>query len=216
MQMNTGTIAVIALSVFLFLWYMGGHLYNRQRGRRLFHWLEEGLKVLGEEYQWGWLGSPASGARILIPQAHPPFRRMEITLLLENREIPVLWLADRLQKKRDAVIIKATLRSPERGEIQVGPPHELRSAAILSWNRETGPHGLVVAYPDSGAPSRVAKLTPWLTRYGSHLRRFVLQREDPHLAVWMNLTELVPNVPSAALFTDLQAVLESGKEKKLA
>ncbi len=214
MRMNTGTIAIIALSVFLFLWYIGGHLYNRQHGRRLFRWLEEGLKVLGEEYQWGWLGSPASGARILIPQAHPPFRRIEITLLLENREIPILWLADRLQKKRDAIIIKATLRSPERGEIQVGPPNELRNAAILSWNRGTGPHGLMVAYPGSSAPSQVAKLTPWLTRYGPHLRRFVLQREDPHLAVWMNLTGPVPEVPSAALFTDLQAVLESGKEKK--
>lgn len=214
MQMNTGTIAIIALSVFLFLWYIGGHLYNRQRGRYLFRWLEDGLKVLGEEYQWGWLGSPASGARIVIPQALSPFRRMEITLLLENREIPILWLADRLQKKRDAIIIKATLRSPDNREIQLGPPNELQSAAILSWNRETGPHGLMVAYRGSGASSQLAKLTPWLTRYGPFLRRFVLQREDPHLAVWMNLTGLVSDFPSAALFTDLQNALESGKEKK--
>lgn len=214
MQMNTGTIIVIALSFFLFLWYIGGHLYNRQRGRYLFRWLEEGLKVLGEEYQWGWLGSPASGARILVPQAHPPFRRMEITLLLENREIPILWLADLLQKKRDAIIIKATLRSSESREIQVGPPNELRSAAILSWNREKGPHGLMVAYRGSGPPSQMAKLTPWLTRYGPHLRRFVLQREDPHLAVWLNLTGLVPEVPSATLFTDLQTALEVRKDEK--
>lgn len=214
MQMNTGTIAVIALSVFLFLWYIGGHLYNRQCGRRLFRWLEEGLKVLGEEYQWGWLGSPASGARILIPQAQSPFRRIEITLLLENREIPILWLANLLQKKRDAIIMRATLRSPKPREIQVGPPNELRSAAILSWNQETGPHGLMVAYQGTGAPSQLAKLTPWLTRYGPYLRHFVLQREDPHLAVWMNLTELVPEIPSSVLFTDLQAVLEFRKDEK--
>ncbi|MCX7855649.1 MAG: hypothetical protein N2556_06705, partial [Anaerolineae bacterium] len=196
------------------LWYIGGPLYNRQRGRYLFRWLEEGLKVLGEEYQWGWLGSPASGARILVPQAHPPFRQMEITLLLENREIPILWLADLLQKKRDAIIIKATLRSSESREIQVGPPNELRSAAILSWNRETGPHGLMVAYQGSGTSSHLAKLTPWLTRYGPYLRRFILQREDPHLAIWMNLTGIVPEVPSAVLFTDLQAALEARKDKK--
>ena len=214
MRMNVGTIAVIALSVFLLLWYIGGHLYNRQRGRRLFQWLEEGLKVLGEKYPWGWLGSPASGARILIPQAHPPFRRMEITLLLENREIPVLWLADRLQKKRDAVIIKATLRSPGSREIQVGPPNELRSAALLSWNRETGPHGLMVAYQGPGAPSRLAKLTSWLTRYGPHLRRLLLQNRDPHLTVWINVAGLMSEVPSAALFADLQAALEPRKEEK--
>lgn len=212
--MNTGTIAVIALSVFLFLWYIGGHLYNRRHGRRLFRWLEGGLKVLGEEYRWRWLGSSASGARILIPQAHPPFRRIEITLLLENREIPILWLADRLQKKRDGAIIKATLRSPESREIQVGPPNELRSTAILSWNRETGPHGLMVAYRDSGSSSPLAKLTPWLTRYGPYLRRFVLQREDPHLAMWINLTELVREIPSAVLFTDLQTIPEVRKDEK--
>ncbi len=214
MQMNTGTVAVIALSVVLFLWYIGGHLYNRQRGRRLFRWLEEGLGALGEEYQWGWLGSPASGARILIPQAHPPFRRMEITLLLENREIPILWLADRLQKKRDALIIKATLQSSEGREIQVGPPNELRSAAILSWNREIGPHRLMMAYRGPGTSSQRARLTPWLTRYGPHLRRLILQREDPHLALWMNLTGLAPEVPSVALFTDLRTALEVRKDEK--
>lgn len=213
MQMNTGTIVVIALSVFLILWYIGGHLYNRQRGRYLFRWLEGGLKVLGEEYQWGWLGSPASGARVLIFQAHPPFRRMEMTLLLENREIPILWLADRLQKKRDALIIKATLRSPESREIQVGPPNELRSAAILSWNREKGPHGLMVAHRGPGPSSHLTRLTSWLTRYGPHLRRLVLQREDPHLAVWVNLTGIVPGVPSADFFSDLQAALGGRKDE---
>jgi hypothetical protein len=214
MQMNAFTIAVIALSAFLLLWYIGGHLYNRRRGQYLFQWLTEGLAVLGEEYQWGWLGSPASGARILIPQARPPFRRMEITLLLENREIPLLWLADLFQKKRDAIIIRATLRSSENREIQVGPPNELRNAAILSWNRETGPHGLMVAYQGSGASPQRAPLTPWLTRYGPHLRRLVLQRQDPHLAVWINLTDLVSEIPSAALFTDLQAAMEVKKDEK--
>lgn len=212
--MNTATIAVIVFSVFLLFWYIGGHLYNRQHGRRLLRWLEEGWEVLGEEHPWGWLGSSASGARILIPQAHPPFLRMELTLLLENREIPILWLADRLQKKRDALIIKATLRFPESGEIQAGPPNELRSAASPSWNWEKGPHGLVVAYQDSDASSRLAGLTPWLARYGLHLRRFVLRRQDPHLVVWINLTGLWEETPASVLFADLQAALEARKGKK--
>jgi hypothetical protein len=72
----------------------------------------------------------------------------------------------------------------------------------------------MVACQGTGASSQLAKLAPWLTRYGPHLRRFVLQREDPHLAVWMNLTELVPEIPSAVLFTDLQAVLEIRKGEK--
>lgn len=210
--MNTGTIVIIALSVVLGLWYIGGHLYNRRHGRRLFHWLEEGLKLLGAEYQWGWLGSPASGARILVHPAPPPFRRMEITLLLENREIPLLWIADRLQKKRDSVIIKATLPSPGGGEIQVGPPNEL--SGLPFRHREKGPHGLMIAYQGAGASSRLAKLTPWLTRYGPSLRRLLLQDRDPHLTVWMNLAGLVPDVPAATLFSDLRTALELRKDER--
>ena len=36
--MDTGVIAVIGLCVLLALWYGGGHLYNRNRGQRLFRW----------------------------------------------------------------------------------------------------------------------------------------------------------------------------------
>lgn len=207
MQMNTSTIAVIALSVFLVLWYIGGHLYNRRRGRYLLRWLEEGLDVVGEERQWGWLGSPASGARILIPRAYPPFQRMEITLLLENREIPILWLADRLQKKRDAVIIKTTCRSSGQGEIQVGPLSEIYGPQFSSWNREQGPSGLLILHRGSGAPRQLARLTPWLNRYSRYLHRFILQRRDPHLTIWVNAAGLAQSYPAATFFGDLKEAL---------
>ncbi len=205
--MNTGTIIVIALSVFLLLWYIGGHLYNRRRGQYLVHWLAEGLDALGEERQWGWIGSPASGARILIHQAHPPFQRMEITILLENREIPILWLADRLQKKRDWVIIKATCRSPGDGEVQVGPLSEVFGPQFSSWNREQGPNGLLILHRGSGAPRQLAKLTPWLNRYSPYLRRFILQRRDPHLTVWIDAAGLEQSPSAAAFFSDLKNLL---------
>ncbi|MHC4404618.1 MAG: hypothetical protein ACYTG0_33610, partial [Planctomycetota bacterium] len=84
--MDPGTIAVIGLCAFLALWYGVAHLYNRYRGQQIFRWLKAGLDVLGGEVEAGWIGSPASGARINVTHAKPPFRRLEITLLLENRE----------------------------------------------------------------------------------------------------------------------------------
>jgi len=77
--------------------------------------------ICWEEREAGWIGSPASGARINVIHAAPPFRRLEMTLLLENREVPLLWLFDRLHGKRDWLTIKATLRSPRRGEVEVSP-----------------------------------------------------------------------------------------------
>ncbi len=202
--MSPGSIAVIALSAFLFLWYLAGHLYNRRQGRRLRDWAERGLEQWGESLQGGWLGSPASGARILVHQARPPFRRMEVTLLLENREIPILWLADRLQGKRDALILKATCRTPEKGALHVGPPSQVLVPPLLSWHQEKGPHGLVMAFREPGKPRRMAVLQPWLERYGPHLRHLILQEEDPHLTLWVNVTDLARTTTAAAFFQDLE------------
>jgi len=217
--MDPEVIAVIGLCVFLALWYGGGYLYNRRRGQRLFRWLEIGLDVLGGEREFGWIGSPASGARINVIHAAPPFRRLEITLLLEYREIPPLWLLDRLRGKRDWLIIKSTLRSPRRGEVEVS----LTKSGALSlskgkttrrqeqtWTRQEGPHGLIIAYRGSGAQQKVAMLEPWLETYGAHLHRFAWRKTDPHVQLQMKVAGLLAT-SSETFLADLQAAVGGAK-----
>jgi len=194
--MDPGVIAVIGLCVFLALWYGGGYLYNRRRGQRLFRWLEIGLDVLGGERESGWIGSPASGARINVIHAAPPFRRLEITLLLENREILPLWLLDHLRGKRDWLIIKSTLRSPRRGEVEIVPAkgraaQDLRREQGQPWTRQEGPYGLTIAGRGSGAQQLVAGLRPWLETYGAHLSRFSWRKHDPHVQLQMKVAGLL-------------------------
>jgi len=213
--MEPGVIAIVGLCVFLALWYAGGYLYNHRRGQRLFRWLEMGLDVLGGEREVGWIGSPASGARINVIHAAPPFRRLEITLLLENREIPLLWLFDHLRGKRDGLIIKGTLRSPRRGEIEVSPAR--RGALSLPkgksahrqeqpWTWQEGPHGLAVAYQGAGAQGQVAGLEPWLETYGAYVRRFVWHKTDPHVQLQMTVGGLLAT-SSEMFLADLQAAV---------
>jgi hypothetical protein len=206
--MDPGVIAVIGLCVFLALWYGGGHLYNRRRGQRLFRWLEAGLDVLEGETETGWIGSPASGARINVLHAAPPFRRLELTLLLENREVPLLWLFDRLRGNRDRLIIKATLRSPRRGEVEIGSARR-RSARRREqpWAWQEEPHGLAAAYQGTGAQQQVAALEPWLQTYGAHLNRFVWHKRDPHVHVEIRVAGLLA-ASSETFLADLQAALE--------
>lgn len=203
-----GVIIVIGLCVALALWYGGGHLYNRRRGQRLFRWLEAGLDVLGGEREAGWLGSPAVGARINVVHATPPFRRLELVLLLEDRENPLLWLWGRLRGRRDWLIIKTTLRSPRHGEIEIGPAG-LKAIRRLeqSWMRQEGPHGLVIAYRGSGASRQVAQLSPWLEAYGMSLHRFSWRKADPHVQLQIQTAGLLA-VSSEAFLTRLQAVVK--------
>jgi len=194
--------------VLLALWYGVGYLYNRQRGQRLFRWLEKGLDVLGGEREAGWIGSPASGARVNITHAAPPFRRLEITLLLENRENPLLWLFDYLRGRRDRLIIKITLRSPRRGEIEIGSAR--RKAARRReqpWTWQEEPHGLAAAYLGPGAQRQVKALAPWLEAYGAHLHRFSWCKQDPHIRVQVNVSGLLA-ISSETFFAALQSAVQ--------
>lgn len=209
--MDPGAVAVTALSLLLGLWYGAGYLYNRRRGELLFHWLQRGVEALGGEIEAGWLGSPAAGVRLNVRQAQPPFQRLELTLLLESREVMPLWLLNRLRDRQDALIIKGTLRLPVSGEVEVLPSkgrlaQSLRREAKHPWTWQEGPHGLALAYRGSGGKKRVAALMGWLEAYGAHLDRFSWRKTDPHvqLQIWLKGLESKPCRP---LFTGIQAAL---------
>lgn len=207
--MEPGVVVVIGVCTFLALWYGGGHLYNRRRGQRLFRWLKDGLDVLGGEVESGWLGSPATGARINITHANPPFRRMELTLLLQNREIMPVWLLSYLRGNRDWLIIKATLRAPRQGEVEIIPAKGpiifgLRKDQKKPWMWQEGPYGLIIGYRGSQTKQQIAELKSWLETYGMHLRRFSWRKRDPHVQVQVEIAGL-HKISSDVFLADLQA-----------
>lgn len=205
--MTPGTIAIIVVSVLLAGWYVAAHVYNRRRGLRLRRWLESGLDALGGEREAGWIGSPASGARFNVRRADPPFRRLEITLLLANREIPLLWLADYLRGKRDRLIIRATLRSPRRGEVSVNSSRR-RHLQGDTWTRQEGPYRLKIAFRGRNGRQLVTALSPWLEAYGAHLDRFHWRKQDPHINLRLRVAGLL-ETDTEILLTDLSTALQA-------
>ncbi len=209
--MNSGTITIVAVSLLLLGWYIAAHMVNRRRGRRFRRWLEAGLDVFGGESEGGWIGSPASGARFNVRRASPPFRRLEITLLLANREIPLLWLLDHLRGKADRIIIRATLRSPRRAEVWVsstGPSGRQGE----SWTRRDGPHGLTIAYRGRNGSRIVRALTPWLEAHGAHLNQFHWRKQDPHINLHLRITGLL-DTEAEAFLTDLTTALQADNQE---
>jgi len=206
--MKPGALAIIGLSVFLTLWYGVVFLYNHRCGRRLFRWLEAGLDVLGEERASGWIGSAASGARINVIHANSPFRRLEITLLLENREVPLLWLLDRLRGRRDRIIIRAMLRSPRRGEVSVSSDKRTLPHQEQSWTWQTGPNNLTIARRGHKAQRQVEALRPWLETYGNHLHPLSWHKQDPHIVLQMRIAGPL-RISAEAFLTDFCAALNA-------
>jgi len=198
---------VITVSALLLAWYVAAHLYNRRRGYQLRRWLEGLLAELGGEIEAGWIGSPASGARLNVRRAEPPFRRLEITLLLANREIPLLWLVDYLRGKRDRIIIRGTLRSPRRGEVWVTSSRRSDRRGE-NWTWQDGPHGLKIAFRGHNGRQLVTALSPWLEAHGAHLDRFHWRKQDPHINLQLTIAGHL-DTEAESFLTDLSTALQA-------
>lgn len=211
LSLTTGQRILLVLALVMLLWYVIGTWYNRRRGIRTLNWLREGLDSLGGQVQASWIGSAASGARLVIDNAAPPFRQLEMTFLLESRELLLLWLVNWLRGRRDQLIIKAHVHLPQKGEMEVVPRGSRLERSICqehrpSWQWEEGPYSLRIAYRGGQSDVLKASVTPFLHNYGPYLHRFSWRKEKPHLLLHARLAGLVDCSPTD-FFDDLAQVL---------
>jgi hypothetical protein len=209
---------IVGLVIVMALWYVIGTWYNRRRGIRTLTWLRDGLRSLGGQLEMSWIGSAASGARAMVTKADAPFRQLDAVFLLESRELLPLWLANRLRGKRDELIIKASLRSHLKGEleiVQAGSRLErgLRKEEQSPWQWEPGPHGLSIACRGTQGSALRAAAEPFLRAYGLYLHRFSWRRDKPDLLLHARLAGLTDHVP-ADFFNELGRVFAHAKAGK--
>lgn len=212
LSLTVGQRILFVLALLLLLWYVIGTSYNRRRGIRTLNWLCEGLDSLGGQVQASWIGSAATGARLVINNAAPPFRQLEVTFLLESRELLPLWLVNLLRGRRDQLIIKAHLHLPRKDEMEVVPhgsrlEQSLRHEDRPSWQwEEGGPYSLRIAYRGGQRDVLMAAVIPFLQSYGPFLHRFSWRKDKPHLLLQARLAGLVDCSPTD-FFDDLARVL---------
>ncbi len=111
---NYQTVLIIAVAVVMG-WFGFGVITNIRRGNRVLKWMQLGLPAMGEKTTLRWLGS--SAVHLVIAKAKPPFRRFELVLLLEPRDVPWLWIWTHARGRRDMLILRGLLMSAPRLEI---------------------------------------------------------------------------------------------------
>jgi hypothetical protein len=122
--MNPTQLLVFVLVAVVMGWYAIGVIFNIRRGNAVLKWLQGGLPRLGERTTLRWLGS--SAVALEIAKARPPFRRVEVLLVLEPRDVPWFWLAARARGRRDVLIL--------RGQLASAPQHEFDWLSPGSWS----------------------------------------------------------------------------------
>lgn len=110
----------IGLILFVMLWFALGTQRNIRKGNELLRWLQGGLPILGARTTMRWLGS--SAVELGIVDAVTPFRAATVVVVLEPRDVSVLWAYARSRGRRDFLIVRADLVRPPRFSMDVRDP----------------------------------------------------------------------------------------------
>jgi hypothetical protein len=207
------TQAVIILSIALVAWYFIGAQINRRRISRLLTWLKEGLRILGGETTIRWLGT--SGFQVRVKGPKHPFKKMEMTFLLEPREMLLLWLFYLLKGRRDLLVIKSDLRSIPKTEVEILQKRNRMTRKILkaldekTWVRgEVKGTNLIVAKKGKDVAGLIERLPSIFKEQTPYILRLSLRKRSPHLLVNLSLPGMEV-INSGVIFTLLEEMVKA-------
>lgn len=135
-------------------WFALGTHVNVRKGHRFLEWLQGGLPIVGEKTTLRWLGS--SVVHLQIEKAREPFRRVEVLIVLEPRDVPPLWLLSRLRGRRDLLIVRTELRSVPTRQVEI---LDRQAWSTLAVERELRQQRWELV-PTNDLPYRVYALPP--------------------------------------------------------
>jgi len=115
--MSTELAIFVVVVIAIVGWFALGTHINVRKGHRFLEWLQGGLPLVGEKTTLRWLGS--SVVHLQIEKARDPFRRVEVLVVLEPRDVPPLWLLSRLRGRRDLLIVRTELRSVPKVQVEI-------------------------------------------------------------------------------------------------
>jgi len=181
------SLLVLAVVVVL-LWFALGTGRNIRKGNELLRWLQGGLPLLGRRTTLRWLGSSAVRLEIVDPVA--PFREAEVVVVLEPRDVGVLWAWARAHRRRDFLIVRARLERAPRFELEVADLHgwtgrdAMRDMDPEAWSFAdwTDPP-IRVAHGPGADPAATRRMWDRLAGASGGIWRLSIRRAPPHLEV---------------------------------
>lgn len=182
----------LALTFGFAAWFGVGSYVNRQRIGRVANWVRDGVRPYAGRATIRTIGTNAF--TISVEDSKPPFRELHVTVLLESREMPFVWLWNRIRKHTDLIYFRADLqRTPYRPleiylDSSVLAPDSrraIRDAGIPTQRLE----GTDLLWGVAGreAQQLTHKLLTLLSEDLGYLERLSVSRTSPHLALGLKL-----------------------------
>jgi hypothetical protein len=179
-----GPSIAIGLILVVMLWFALGTQRNIRKGNELLRWLQTGLPMLGRRTTLRWLGS--SAVELGIAEAEAPFRDATVVVVLEPRDVSLLWAYARSRGRRDFLIVRANLRRAPRFSMDVGDPRgwtgrpEMAEEGVRTISWADG----CIALAGAGADEAAVRAT-WnqLGQASEGVWRLTVQPVVPHLEI---------------------------------
>ena len=179
---------LFAALIAVLLAFTFGTQRNIGRGNAILRWLQSALPRLGQRTTLRWLGSSVVELQIADPAE--PFRDVTVMVVMEPRDVPVLWFVTRARGRRDVLIFRTSLRRAPRIELEAADtaawirapePDEEEGWQPIDWPGEALAHGRGRRDPASIQAARTA----WtrLAAASGGVWRVSVRQTVPHLEV---------------------------------
>jgi len=208
--MSTELAIFVVVVIAIVGWFALGTHINVRKGHRFLEWLQGGLPLVGEKTTLRWLGS--SVVHLQIEKARDPFRRVEVLVVLEPRDVPPLWLLSRLRGRRDLLIVRTELRSVPKVQVEILDRQAWSTRAVDKEVREqqwdsVSSHQTPFQVYALPPVANIADLADAAARPGLSLVRIGVRRTNNLLEVQWRLPSQ-PATASRAVFETVQRLAE--------
>jgi hypothetical protein len=180
-----GPAIALALLLVVMLWFTFGTQRNIRKGNALLAWLQGGLPLIGPRATMRWLGS--SAVELTIVEPVDPFRNVTVVVVLEPRDVGLLWLFARSRGRRDFVLLRADLRRPPRFSADAGDPSgwtgRLDASADTGWREIAWADGVVANLDHNADEALVHEAWRQFEQVTAGIWRMTIQPVVPHLEV---------------------------------
>lgn len=209
---DSPAFALFVLAVIFFVgWYAVGTQYNVRLGSNAMKWLQQGLKLVGERATLRWLGS--SVVELKMAKAKEPFRSAEVLVVMEPRDVPIMWLWGHLQGRRDLIIFRTQLRAAPSFDLEAHGSRVWSSALpredMSNWSSLPvgAANNMRVKYQGNVSPAQINDLISLASRDGVELMRLAVHRTVPNLELHFLLPKF-DQVSPPGVFTSLRRLSE--------
>ena len=172
-------------------WFAAGMFLNVRKGNRVARWLQDGLPLAGEKTTLRWLGS--SGIELKIQNPHRPLLSVEVFILLEPRDIPLLWGYFHLRGRRDVLIVRCQSSAHPGFQLEAFDPrawsarHAQPETSRTQWAPLSSPPGARVTAFGEGRVQAAEEVLALAAATRLPLLRLAVRKAAPQLEIQWQL-----------------------------